>query len=45
MSNIGSMAKGKTPLLASMMANSKLSNEEIESMVAEFLFGGVDTVS
>jgi len=35
---------GSSPLTLSLISNSKLSNGDIECMLLEFLFGGVDTV-
>lgn len=33
-----------TPLMISLLGNNHLSNAEVQSMTAEFLVGGVDTV-
>lgn len=33
------------PLYLTLAASNKLSTDELESMLAELLFGGVDTVS
>lgn len=43
--NLDSLHEEKMPLYLTLAASNKLSTDELESMLAELLFGGVDTVS